>query len=276
MPLIDVFEDKLPPHYFPIILVSSCIVASKSTPWQCPPALVRHLVRVFEARTAHTRRVSTSVNAPDRDPPEDSQGPVASRNHARAPSKVFLGIPTLSINANIDVRKWNWTNYLTLGIGGSSSSSKREDVATEGKAQEGTTGTEKPPEIDQAQDTRIGLGAIVDAQALKDALSSQTNAIITGNGDDNESRTSEASVEANNRRGPDPTLPVSSDVQTQELKPLTNRAVPVFTSVTDQAPSKLPSSLPFSELRVHLSNEDPTDTRRRIIRYLCVRICISI
>ncbi|KAL5536785.1 hypothetical protein ACEPAF_608 [Sanghuangporus sanghuang] len=280
MPLIDVLEDKLPPHFFPIVLISSSIVASKSTPSQCSPALVRHLLRILEARTTASRRVLVAAanvpngNTPSRDS-KASAVPATERNHSRSASKTFLGIPGLNMNANMDVRKWNWSNYLTFGLGGSSSNQKGRDDGANEKVQEDTADTQKGSESGRTENSHSGPGSIVDSQALQDALSSEAGVVVSTNADEKTLRTDSTPPDEPNRDIPQeyegPSSAISNDASNLEDKSLIEAYAPenAPTSDTDRTSPKSSPSPSFSELRVHLSNSDSTDTRCRIIRYLC-------
>ncbi|KAL5492528.1 hypothetical protein ACEPAI_3975 [Sanghuangporus weigelae] len=279
MPLIDVFEDKLPPYFLPIVLVSSCIVASKPTSSQCSPALVRHLLRILEARTATPRRVSTAANVPNGNTPsQDSKAstvPETERNHSKSTSKTFLGIPGLHRNANMDVRKWNWSNYLTFGMGGSSSNQKGRDDDVNEKIQEGTADTEKGSESSRSENSHSSPGSIIDSQALQDALSSEAGVVVSTDADEKNSRTDCTPPDEPNHDIPQehegPSSSISNDASNLEDKPVVEAYAPenAPTYNTNRTQPKSSPSPSFSELRVHLSNSDSMDTRCRIIRYLC-------
>ncbi|EJD07702.1 uncharacterized protein FOMMEDRAFT_143994 [Fomitiporia mediterranea MF3/22] len=277
--LVDILEDKLPPHYFPLVLISSCIVTSKSTPLRCPPALIRYLLRILENRSA--LRQQTTTPGKDTNDDSSSQAPelstepeVNNRTHSRTPSKAFLGVPGINMNVNMDVRKWNWPGYLTFGIKGSPSGSKSQNTPAEtedGKTHGQSGGQDQS--LDMSDTLQAQPETPVDAQALEDALSSEATSQVAEAPEGSSSVAAEsppedvknATAQNVDSTGLEPSINHTSSIPARDDEPL--EAMPAVNDSMPDVDQAAPQV--FSEIYLHLSVSNPLDTHRRLVRYLC-------
>ncbi|KAI5120376.1 hypothetical protein M0805_006898 [Coniferiporia weirii] len=194
-PLFDTLEKDLPPHFSLLVVVSSCIVASKPSPLQHPLSLVRHLLSIADSRPPNSGKVTDghslevdheSQSSVDLKPSGSDTG---SRKNG-PPNKRFLGVPGLNMNLNVnmDMRKWNWHDYITLGIGTSTSGSKAQinkavndtKILVSPVLASDAHGAEKegrslPAGEESDGTTEMNSESRVDSLALEEALSSDAN-----------------------------------------------------------------------------------------------------
>lgn len=167
-----------------------------------PPGLIRRLLSLIPNPSPLSRSTSNKEDStkPGEDwvterkkPPDNKSG----NNKAGTVTKKFLGIPgipapTMNMNMTMDVRKWSWPAYLTIGMGnhqleavnaGSASTGHENGNGAEREATTGVYGLhenalkEPPPSADTEHeaDSSATPASHVDSQALEDALSSEAH-----------------------------------------------------------------------------------------------------
>lgn len=167
-----------------------------------PPGLIRRLLSLIPNPSPLSRSTSNKEDStkPGEDwvterkkPPDNISG----NNKAGTVTKKFLGIPgipapTMNMNMTMDVRKWSWPAYLTIGMGnhqleavnaGSASTGHENGNGAERETTTGVSGLHEnalkapPPSADTEHeaDSSATPASHVDSQALEDALSSEAH-----------------------------------------------------------------------------------------------------
>ncbi|THH21504.1 hypothetical protein EW146_g64 [Bondarzewia mesenterica] len=164
VPLVDDFASKTPlsDNSLPFVLAPPHIVPSTSfTTSNCPLTLPLYLrSRIPPPRPSSPPPSVKEQPALSAGNDSEKRAPASnSTKHSSNPS----GSSLLSLGATMDVRKWNWPEYLTFGKGGGRKTAGSGDVV-EGAQQ---------PEIKSGDAQRLGVEEPqVDAESLHDAMSS--------------------------------------------------------------------------------------------------------
>ncbi|EGN96655.1 hypothetical protein SERLA73DRAFT_75532 [Serpula lacrymans var. lacrymans S7.3] len=158
LPLVDTFSSQLPDHIVPLILCPPYLApSSRFTHSNFPEALSRHLLSLVPPLPPKSI-IDTGSEAL---PPGDA-GHVPAANLQKNPhreaytSSAFLGMPSVNLNLNMDVRKWSWPF--------SKASKKPLEVDLEVK-----------DNVEKSDNPRMDhSSAGVDTSALQDAMSSDS------------------------------------------------------------------------------------------------------
>lgn len=303
MPSIDKLEQELPPGYAVLVLCSSCIVTSKADSLPYPASLPRHLLSFVSPRLPYSAQASADIAIPEplaqlplvgpvprKKPPSDGMTKATKNGTV---SKGFLGVRPMSMNMNMDVRKWNWPGYLTFGSGnGTNTPGSNDEGNVGGPPQEANLAQEKSLSLDAPEDERkVSLGednkmhlhghqpseVVVDSQALEDALASAdligqrttpAKEVRTPQSQDMFMEASESTVE-----GALPPIPASTEEGKDRPLILEDAAVtePLSSRTSSDVPSPTRKALPFFDIFVHFAYDNPLRTRQRTVS--CVKVC---
>ncbi|THH05053.1 hypothetical protein EW145_g5077 [Phellinidium pouzarii] len=302
-PLVDALQDKLPPNYSSLVVVSSCIVATKSLLIQHPSSLIRHLLSIAKKKQTDLRATtndypSADIRAPQSSADATSRDPNSKPTKNFSSGKSFLGASGFNMNVNMDIRKWNWHDYLTFGLGSSASEPKNQsDKLSEddnGKDSVGSTfetqGRQQPvADMGLEESAQRTSDSVVDSLALEDALTSDDNAKEPAISTQDTSRdvilvNSHSFTDAYPKSGStnihlEPPLGDEVvDKSTSGISPHTRDAVlsfecnGLFSELNFQSEGrtsyqKNPGSS-FSESFVHLTDSQTLVTHRRLLRYI--------
>ena len=187
-----------------------------------------------------------------------------SGKHSRVPSKSFLGVSmpivNVNMNVNLDVRKWTWPESLTFGMGGSSNDKKAKlNEESDGK----TISQARSPSLERLSLPQPVSETPIDAQSLAEALSS-----------DSIHQSPKATVLDQQGEEQIPPPPASHFSAQEEQTP--SGRDPREDSSQTQQPVKSDSlsTPPFTETYLHFDISQSHHTRRRLVRYLTVRLSL--
>ncbi|KAH8108336.1 hypothetical protein DFH11DRAFT_1118345 [Phellopilus nigrolimitatus] len=308
MSLIDMLEDRMPPHYSPLILVSPCVVVSRTSPLLHSPSLIRHLQSILENRPSTSQGITDESSAEELKAPAAATSSNSDTNRVKngATNKKFLGVPGLNMNINVDmdVRKWSWPGVLTFGKGGNPSKPKvQENSSSENdKAQNPVedaptleAGEEnsqaKSAKEEAARDLQKTPKPKVDSQALEDALSSDASSLAGSISSEHASEAAGMDCIADPRvafanvssRPESITTHPESIFDGKNTDPLLGNGMSDAQRPECNIEAQLPGSqhgdgslessqskppISFSQTFVHLLDSNPLDTRRVLIRYI--------
>ncbi|TFK29668.1 hypothetical protein FA15DRAFT_581941 [Coprinopsis marcescibilis] len=261
MPLLDGYSSLLPDPVIPVLFLRPYIIpSSRYTAAKFPETLAQHLLTMIPAPHGEDNMSASIDTIRALSPTGDPSGP-----------NIF-GIPGVNMEV-MDVRKWNWTSYLTFGKGSSSSSHKSTPSFSEKQSQEGQNpSAEVQPESqpEPGSESTSNVETQVDPKALEDALSENvptTNSIGDASADPAETVTTQ-----------DNPFDAADPDQCQELlrvavssspnSSLTMSPTARNMSYRPESPPTPPEPPEFSLLNVRLAPaSDPISTSRRTVHF---------
>ncbi|KAF6761701.1 hypothetical protein DFP72DRAFT_803511 [Ephemerocybe angulata] len=170
-PLLDGYSATLPETVIPVVLSQTHIIPStRYISAAYPSALAEYLMAMIPPPTAHAEDpIASSVDTIQQHNPDSKS----------KDSTGLFSLPTVNMNVNMDMRKWNWQSYLTFGKGGAGSSkskkeeSKEEDQKDAEEVPVPPEGKEEVPETSEEDSSSPKSTVELDSKALEDALSSE-------------------------------------------------------------------------------------------------------
>jgi hypothetical protein len=248
----------------PILLSRAQIIpSSRFTEGRHPAALAAHLSSMIPAPSGPDtiNVLAASVETIKGGTSADSKGTTSSAKTMKPGT--FLGMS--SMNAKLDMRKWNWPGYLTFGKGSSTKPSIENLASLSVNAE-----TEKGKEADDAlssihkEQEPNQVEVSVNADALHDAIASDSISISHGQA---------VSTHEEGKISPSPDQVnglTAENLPNDELhgeEPLVARS----TTSREETPPMTPPLPEFSLTRLHMASwSNPTETRRVSIHYLVV------
>ena len=243
IPLVDELSNKLSANIIPVVLTFPHVIPStRYTDRRYPASLPIHLLGMVPPRRDRSDALDALNSSVDTLKGRDTSGHNPNLKDSDANS-TFLGIPAV----NMDMRKWNWSGYLTFGIGNGSKQGPNETAAPT---------SDKEKTITEQEISHVEVE--VNASALEDAISSDSlsaSRLLThpeGQGEDQHETPNDISGDG---------LPTSPS------SPLTIDGLP---------PPPSPPLLPeFSMTRLHLAPlHSPTSTAPVTIHYFIVSMSV--
>ena len=271
IPIIDDFSMNLPRDITPMVLTRHYIIPSERyIEGHYSRALTAHLSAIIPllpdpSRSSDTlNTLASSVDT--------IKGKHAPNSNSRGKSNQDGGVNFLpnipAINMNMDMRKWNWPGYLTFGKGGSSkngSEKNSKDTREQSPAEASTSA----PRVELRQ-----VEVDFNAEALEDAISSDSMSILSKDRYGQPNTDEEASIKSSSLNSEQQSTSDDEDSVTGELSVDSTSPVSplLFSEHTEDTPPPSPPPIPeFSTIQLYTApSNDPTATRRVAINYLIV------
>lgn len=235
-------------------------MGSRGLPQHCPMSLSRHFLHLLQRRIRSSNPSVEDLSTLGHGS-APSKGETSGR-HSRVLSKSFLGVPmptvNVSMNMNLDVRKWAWPESLSFGMGGSANDKFKKAKSideSDGKTiSQARSPSQERPALPQS------LSEIpIDTQSLVDALSS--NSVH---------QSPKATGVALSERDLVETIPHAAIQASQKENPPSEQDESEEQPQAQSSAIDSLSSPPFTETYLHFDSSVPFHTRRRLVRYLSV------